>query len=46
MAVSLHRRGVTVGDLNAAEISSAMNEVNMDAETADAIFRLTPLGDI
>jgi nitrate reductase beta subunit len=43
MAVRLHRRGVTVGDLNKAEISSAMNEVQMDADTADAIFRLTAL---
>ena len=43
MAVRLHRRGVTVGDLNTAEISTAMNEVQMDADTADAIFRLTAL---
>lgn len=43
MAVRLHRRGVTVGDLNKAEISTAMNEVHMDADTADAIFRLTAL---
>ncbi|MCC7301299.1 MAG: nitrate reductase subunit beta [Bacteroidia bacterium] len=43
MAVRLHRRGVTVGDLNSAEISSAMNEVNMDADMANAIFRLTSL---
>ncbi|HNO71039.1 MAG TPA: nitrate reductase subunit beta, partial [Bacteroidia bacterium] len=43
MAVRLHRRGVTVGDLNSAEISSAMKEVNMNEETANAIFRLTSL---
>ena len=43
MAVRLHRRGVTVGDLSKAEISKAMNEVQMDADTADAIFRLTAL---
>jgi nitrate reductase beta subunit len=43
MAVRLHRRGVTVGDLNKAEISTAMNEVQMDGDTADAIFRLTAL---
>ncbi|MEZ5068817.1 MAG: hypothetical protein R2847_10180 [Bacteroidia bacterium] len=36
MAVRLHRRGVTVGDLSSAEISSAMNEAQVDAETADA----------
>jgi len=43
MAVRLHRRGVTVGDMNTAEVSSAMKEVNMNAEMADAIFRLTSL---
>jgi len=43
MAVRLHRRGVTVGDLNSNEISSAMSEAQVDAETADAIFRLTSL---
>ncbi|MCC6383928.1 MAG: nitrate reductase subunit beta [Bacteroidia bacterium] len=43
MAVRLHRRGVTVGDLNRNEISSAMSEAQVDAETADAIFRLTSL---
>lgn len=43
MAVRLHRRGVTVGDINKAEVASAMNDVNMDADTADAIFRLTAL---
>ncbi|MCC6690918.1 MAG: nitrate reductase subunit beta [Bacteroidia bacterium] len=43
MAVRLHRRGLTVGDLNSAEISTAMNEVQMNGDTADAIFRLTAL---
>lgn len=43
MAVRLHRRGVTVGDLNAAEISQALKEVQMESATADAIFRLTAL---
>ncbi len=43
MAVRLHRRGVTVGDLNAAEISQALKEVQMEPDTADAIFRLTAL---
>lgn len=43
MAVRLHRRGVTVGDLNTVEISSAMKEVEMSSETADQIFRLTTL---
>ncbi|MCC6600445.1 MAG: nitrate reductase subunit beta [Crocinitomicaceae bacterium] len=43
MAVRLHRRGVTVGDLNSAEISQALKEVQMDGSTADEIFRLTSL---
>ncbi|MBX7093750.1 MAG: nitrate reductase subunit beta [Flavobacteriales bacterium] len=43
MAVRLHRRGETVGDLSKEEIGAAMKEVNMDGETADAIFRLTAL---
>lgn len=43
MAVRMHRRGVTVGDLKQEEISAAMQEINMNAETADAIFRLTTL---
>ena len=43
MAVRLHRRGVTVGDLEEKEIVSAMKEVGMDADTADAMYRLTSL---
>jgi len=43
MAVRLHRRGVTVGDLESAEITTAMQETGIDAETADAIYRLTSL---
>lgn len=43
MAVRLHRRGVTVGDLKREEIDGAMQEIGMDADTADAIFRLTTL---
>lgn len=43
MAVRLHRRGVTVGDLNTAEIAASMKEVNMNEDTANAIFRLTSL---
>jgi nitrate reductase beta subunit len=43
MAVRLHRRDVTVGDLPKNEISDPMGEVKMDKETADAIFRLTSL---
>jgi nitrate reductase beta subunit len=43
MAVRLHRRNETVGDLPEKEISDPMKEVVMDKETADAIFRLTSL---
>lgn len=43
MAVRLHRRGVTVGDLEQNEIQSAMNEIGLQPEMADAIFRLTTL---
>ena len=43
MAVRLHRRNVTVGDLPENEVSDPMGEVKMDKETADAIFRLTSL---
>ncbi len=43
MAVRLHRRNVTVGDLSEHEVNDPMEEVKMDKETADAIFRLTSL---
>jgi nitrate reductase beta subunit len=43
MAVRLHRRNVTVGDLPQHEVTDPMGEVKMDKETADAIFRLTSL---
>jgi len=43
MAVRLHRRRVTVGDLPEEEVYGPMNEVVMDEKTADAIFRLTSL---
>ncbi len=43
MAVRLHRRRETVGDLPESEVNGPMNEVVMDKETADAIFRLTSL---
>ena len=43
MAVRLHRRNVTVGDLPEDEVNGPMNEVMMDKDTADAIFRLTSL---
>lgn len=43
MAVRLHRRDVTVGDLPKEEIKHALNDTNLNTETADAIFRLTSL---
>ena len=42
-AVRLHRRDVTVGDLDKKEAAEAMKSSNIDGETADAIFRLTSL---
>ena len=43
MAVRLHRRAETVGDLPEEESKTAMKDVIMNADTADAIFRLTSL---
>jgi len=43
MAVRLHRRNETVGDLPEEEVSDPMKEVTMNKETADAIFRLTSI---
>ncbi|MBL7896830.1 MAG: nitrate reductase subunit beta [Bacteroidia bacterium] len=43
MAVRMHRRGETVGDLSKEEISAAMHEINLNGKTADEIFRLTSL---
>jgi len=43
MAVRLHRRQVTVGDLPEDEVYVPMKEVGMDKDTADDIFRLTSL---
>jgi nitrate reductase beta subunit len=43
MAVRLHRRDVTVGDLPAEEVHDGMRDSILDKETADEIFRLTSL---
>jgi nitrate reductase beta subunit len=43
LAVKIHRRAVTVGDLNEKEIQDAMTQVNMTGDEADSIFRLTSL---
>jgi nitrate reductase beta subunit len=43
MAVRIHRRNVTVSDISDADAKTAMQEVGMDSEEADAIVRLTSL---
>lgn len=43
MTVRLHRRDVTVGDLDVKELNQALADTNMTREEADAIFRLTSL---
>ena len=43
MAVRLHRREVTVGDLPKEEAMGALKDVVMDKKMADDIFRLTSL---
>lgn len=43
MAVRTHRRSVTVGDTSREEAAAALEEAGIDADTADAIFRLTSL---
>ena len=43
LAVKIHRRGETVGDLDESEIKTALNDVDMAPEEANAIFRLTSL---
>ncbi len=43
IAVRIHRRKATVGDLPEEELIEAFQETGLDADTADAIFRLTSL---
>jgi nitrate reductase beta subunit len=43
MSVRLHRRNVTVGDTTRDEANAALEEAGINADTADAIFRLTAL---
>lgn len=43
MTVRWHRRNVTVGDVTKETVDAAMRETGMEAEIADAIFRLTTL---
>ena len=43
MAVRLHRRSITVGDITREEADAALGESGLTSETADAVFRLTSL---
>ena len=43
MSVKLHRRNKTVGDMSDEEVKALMTKSKVNAETADAIFRLTSL---
>ena len=43
MAVRLHRRDVTVGDLNKDMVAESLKEVGLDTEMADAVYYLTSL---
>jgi nitrate reductase beta subunit len=43
LAVKIHRRTATVGDLTEAEVRDAMDSVKMTGDMADEIFRLTSL---
>lgn len=43
MAVRMHRRSVTVGDITQEEASGLLKDSDISADTADAIFRMTSL---
>ncbi len=43
LAVKIHRRAETVGDLNEKEIQDALKQAKMTGEEANSIFRLTSL---
>jgi nitrate reductase beta subunit len=43
MTVRLHRRAVTVGDLNQSDVNTAMLASGLTPERADDIYRLTSL---
>ena len=43
LAVKIHRRDATVGDLPKEEVNVTMNQVHMEGAEADEIFRLTSL---
>ncbi|NND34125.1 MAG: nitrate reductase subunit beta [Saprospiraceae bacterium] len=43
MAVRIHRRNVTVGDLTAEKASSALSEAGLNGDMAESIYKLTSL---
>lgn len=43
LAVKIHRRNITVGDLSEEEVVQAMQDVGISKEEADNIYRLTSL---
>jgi len=43
MAVRIHRRDVTVGDVNKDMVKATLENTSLDTEMADEIFRLTSL---
>ncbi|WP_457653254.1 nitrate reductase subunit beta [Rhodocaloribacter sp.] len=43
MAVRIHRRGKTVGDLDAAKVETTLREAGLDPDMADDIYTLTSL---
>jgi nitrate reductase beta subunit len=43
MAVRMHRRQVTVGDISDEKLITSLNESGLDAEKAESIYKLTSL---
>ena len=43
MAVRMHRRDVTVGDVSKEKVKQTLDSTNLDTDMADAIFRMTSL---
>ncbi len=43
MAVRIHRRGKTVGDIDEVKVATTLKDVNLDADMADDIYHLTSL---
>lgn len=43
MAVRIHRRGITVGDIDEAKVKQAMNDTGLTPEAAEEIYYLTSL---